>query len=74
MAAQPIIADLSDEQLEQHAFAILARELGLAGYARFLRLFGSGDGDYTAQRHTWQAGLTVEGILEASRNNPAPRG
>ncbi len=72
MATQPVIAEMSDEQLEQHAFAVLARELGLAGYARFFRLFGSGRGDYTAERPTWQAGLTVESILDAMRNNQTP--
>ena len=55
-------ATLSDEQLEQRAFQVLARELGLANYARFLRLFCSGKGDYTAERHQWLSGVTLEDI------------
>jgi hypothetical protein len=56
------VQELTDEQFEQHAFAILQRELGLDGLARFLRLYRSGPGDYTAERHQWLAGLTVADI------------
>ena len=59
-------ARMTDEELGRHAFQVLARELGLAGYARFLRLFGSGRGDYTAERQKWQAGLTVDDVSSAS--------
>ena len=38
---------MSDEDFERHALAILRRELGLDGLARFLRLYRSGSGDYT---------------------------
>jgi len=64
---------LTDEQLERHAFKVLAKELGLGGLARFIRLNCSGRGDYTANRHTWHAGMTVEDIrreLEASSTEP----
>jgi len=37
---------MSDENFERHALAILQRELGLDGLARFLRLYRSGSGDY----------------------------
>ena len=49
------IREMNDDQFLRFALEILSRELGLYGYARFLRLFGSGRGDYTAERHTWQA-------------------
>ena len=62
MATPTVAANMSDEELERHAFQVLARELGLAGYARFLRLFCSGRGDYTADRHQWLSGLTLEDI------------
>lgn len=62
MATHPVTANMTDEELERHAFQILARELGLGAYARFLRLFCSGKGDYTAERHQWLDGLTVEDI------------
>jgi hypothetical protein len=67
--AQAVTAKMTDEELEQHAFQVLARELGLAGYARFLRLFCSGRGDYTADRHKWLAGVTVEDIERELQTN-----
>jgi hypothetical protein len=71
MASQAITANMTDEQLEQHAFQVLARELGLAGYARFLRLFCSGRGDYTADRHKWLAGVTLDDIERELKANSA---
>ncbi len=53
---------LSDEQFQDHALGILERELGLDGLARFLRVYRSGKGDYTADRHKWLAGITVADI------------
>lgn len=51
---------LTDEQFEKHALAILHRELGLDGLARFLRVYRSGSGDYTRDRHKWLDGVTLE--------------
>jgi hypothetical protein len=56
------IDKMTDEQFEQQAFAVIVREFGLGGLARFIRLHRSGPGDYTAERHNWQAGLTVSDI------------
>ena len=72
MATQLIPANMTDEELEQHAFNILSRELGLAGYARFLRLFGAGRGDYTADRHQWLAGLTIDDVVRELENEKSP--
>jgi hypothetical protein len=44
MATETLPAQMTDEELVLHAFSVLARELGLAGYARFLRLVSSGRG------------------------------
>jgi hypothetical protein len=54
---------MTDEDFERHAFAILRRELGLDGLARFLRLNRAGSGDYTRDRHRWLAGTTIEDIM-----------
>lgn len=62
MATETAAATMTDQELEQHAFQILARELGLAAYARFLMLFCSGKGDYTADRHKWLSTITIEEI------------
>src|ERR1035438_9011219 len=54
---------MSDEDFERHALAVLQRELGLDGLARFLRLYRSGSGDYTRDRHRWLEGATVHEIM-----------
>ena len=64
---------MTDEDFERHAFAILQRELGLDGLARFLRLNRAGRGDYTLDRHRWLGGTTIEDIMAEveSRRGPA---
>lgn len=65
---------LSDEEFELHAFAVLERELGLDGLARFLRVYRAGTGDYTRDRHRWLEGATVEDIMAEvqRRTHPLP--
>ncbi len=70
MASQTLTVQMTDEQLERHAFKVLAKELGLGGLARFIRLNCSGRGNYTANRHTWQAEIFMDDIrreLERSK-------
>ena len=64
---------MSDEEFERHTLAILQRELGLDGLARFLRLYRSGTGDYTRDRHRWLEGVSIDQIMaEIERHrNPA---
>ena len=57
------VEKMSDEDFERHALAILHRELGLDGFARFLRLYRSGSGDYTRDRHRWLEGATIQEIM-----------
>ena len=54
---------MSDQDFERHALAILMRELGLDGLARFLRLYRSGAGDYTRDRHEWLEGANIQEIM-----------
>ena len=46
-------------ELTHRAIRVLSRELGPADTARFVGQFSAGSGDYTADRHTLFAGLTV---------------
>ena len=64
---------MSDEDFERHGLAILQRELGLNGLARFLRLYRSGTGDYTRDRHQWLEGATIQEIMAEveRRDHPA---
>ncbi len=72
MATQPV-SEMTDEQFDRHAMAILARELGAGGLARFISLNRSGKGDYTAERHLRQEGLTVADILRDLKEMPPRR-
>ena len=63
--APPVVtpaSDLSEEEFERRTLAAIHREFGPGGVVRFLVAFRSGKGDYTAERQTWQEGLTVEDI------------
>ena len=66
------LEDMSEEDFE-HALAVLQRELGLDGLARFLRLYRSGAGDYTRNRRRWLEGATIQDIMVEVelRDNPA---
>ena len=61
------VEQMTDEQFEQHTRAILARELGPLGMARYLRTHGVASVDYTRDRHMWLDKLTIENILEEAR-------
>ena len=64
MAHQAIAPEMTDQQFQEHAFRVLARELGLGGLARFILLNLSGHGDYTAERHQWLDSVTPEDIAQ----------
>jgi hypothetical protein len=61
---QGAVAEMTDEQLRQHALEMLQRALGAGGFARFLRVYRPGSGDYTGDRHKWQKGLSVRQITQ----------
>ena len=54
-------------EITEHALSTLVRELGLADTARFLRQFGTGYGDYTAERNALFEDLNLKEILEQSK-------
>jgi hypothetical protein len=61
---QSAVMEMTDKQFRQHALEILQRTLGAGGFARFLRVYRPGGGDYTRDRHKWQQGITVQQIVE----------
>jgi hypothetical protein len=73
-AADSPIASLSDEEFERRTLDAIQREFGLGGLARFLMTLRSGKGDYTAERHQWLDGATIEEIERelGSNDHPAP--
>ncbi len=68
MATPARIDQMTDEQFERQAFAVIVREFGLGGLARFIRLHHSGPGDYTSDRAQWLAGVTVEQIASGLKH------
>ena len=48
--------------LREKGFAVLVRELGPANALRFLHLYQTGAGNYTAEREHWLGSLTLEEI------------
>lgn len=55
---------MSLKEVEKAGLTVLARELGPVGFIRFLQLFETGAGNYTAERHEWLDGQSLEEILQ----------
>lgn len=64
------LANMSDEEFQQHTMRLISRELGADGLARFIRLNRSGRGDYTRDRHQWLDKVSIE-ELYADLETPA---
>ena len=64
--------EMSDQEFQRHALAVLQRELGAEGFARFLRLYRSGHGNYTEERDQWLKGVTIDEIVERIRSVDQP--
>ena len=64
---------LSDEEFGRHALAILQRELGVDGLARFLRVYRAGMGDYTRDRKKWLTDKSVQSVAQRIRNRKKNR-
>lgn len=52
------------EQIRLRGLAALSRDLGPVGLVRFLQQFEIGHGDYTAERHRWLDGRTVQDLAQ----------
>ena len=52
-------------EIHRKGYKILAEELGVADFIRFIQEFEKGEGNYTKDRHTWQAKYSVEKIVES---------
>ncbi len=54
-------------ELTRRAVALLTRELGVVDTLRFLSQYTQGSGDYTAERGDLLQDLTLEELLEKSK-------
>lgn len=60
------------DQIRRDGLEALAQALGPVGFIRFLQLYETGSGDYSAERESWLPG-NVEGVASAikHRRNPS---
>jgi hypothetical protein len=58
-------------EVTRRAIQVLSRELGAADAARFVAQFSVGSGDYTAERDTMFAGLTLDQLITDIRRTSA---
>lgn len=61
------------EEINREAIRILAREMGLADTARFLRQFMSGSGNYVEERHALLGNPSVEEFFAEVNRREARR-
>jgi hypothetical protein len=66
-----LVSNLTDEEFERRTLDAIQREFGLGGLARFIMTYRSGRGDYTADRHQWLAGVTIEDIERELKTHSA---
>lgn len=55
-------------EIQRKGYQILAKELGVVNFIRFLQEFEKGRGNYTEDRHNWQDVYSVQDILEEIKN------
>ena len=56
-------------EVTEQAFRALTREIGVADTVRFIQQFGAGQGNYTEEREALFGHLSLEQILEQSREH-----
>ena len=54
----------SNIEVQRKGYQILAKELGVVDFIRFIQEFEKGSGNYTEDRHEWQDAYSVEDILK----------
>ena len=52
------------EDVRRLGYEVLARELGPVDFVRFLQQFGTGNGNYTEERHLWLDSLDGATLIQ----------
>ena len=58
----------SNIEIQRKGYQILAKELGIVDFIRFIQELEKGSGNYTEERHKWQDIYSVEDILKEIKN------
>jgi len=56
-------------EIYKKGYKILAKELGVTDFIRFVQELEKGQGDYTKDRHKWQDKYSVEEIIKEIKNS-----
>ncbi len=62
----------TDYEIQQTAFDVLHKQLGISNLIRFMQQYDKGYGNYTIDRNQWQKNYTVDSLfteIEASKTN-----
>ncbi len=65
---------MTDEEFERRTLDASQREFGLAGLARFLMTYRSGEGDYTTERQERTGNVTVADVVRRLKQRDAEAG
>ena len=63
---------MSMPEIRKAGIEALLERLGPEGTLRFLQQYNPGQGDYTAERHTWLDPLSLEEIEKSIRQRRGP--
>lgn len=53
----------TDYEIQQTAFDVLQKKLGISNLIRFMQQYDKGYGDYTVDRDDWQKKYTVDSLF-----------
>ena len=61
----------TDYEIQQTAFEVLHKQLGISNLIRFMQQYDKGYGNYTLDRDKWQKDYTVESLFAEIEANKA---
>ena len=53
----------TDYEIQQTAFDVLHKQLGISNFIRFMQQYDKGYGNYTIDRDEWQKNYTVDSLF-----------
>ena len=62
----------TDYEIQETAFELLNKQLGITNLIRFMQQYDKGYGNYTKDRDAWQKDYTIDSLfdeIESDKNN-----
>ncbi len=63
----------TDYEIQQTAFDVLHKQLGISNLIRFMQQYDKGYGNYTVDRDEWQNNYTVDSLFSEIEANKTKR-